>query len=79
MNTVKFIVTAKRGEFIKKEFEGRSVDKVTFEVREEQDGTWMYVEIPNFGSMDALRLFHAGVEAGEASMKKEITTETVEA
>ena len=66
MNTVKFVVGLDRGRHIKKEvemFPGKK-DNWKFEV---VDDEWLQVEITDMSSLDALMIFHAGVDAGEAT------------
>jgi hypothetical protein len=66
MNKISFIVGRDRGIFLQKELEAWEGGKKNWklEVKNEDGIDWLYVEITDIGSVDALILFHAGVSAG---------------
>ena len=72
MNTITFTVGLDRGRYIQRELESFPGNKSNweFEVTNEEDMMWMRVTIKDISSLDALMIFHAGVEAGEASVRK---------
>lgn len=68
MNKVTFTVGLDRGQYLQKELELFPECNKTWklEVSTEEGIDWLHVEITNMSSLDALMIFHAGVEAGVA-------------
>lgn len=68
MNKVTFTVGLDRGQYLQKQLEAfpGKKDNWKFEITTEQGIDWIRVEISDMSNLDALMIFHAGVDAGVA-------------